>query len=279
MGLMSTLKSALGLEGRLEVKEPAPFALSESARARVAALPEGHAIHISTRAMDRGRTVLVDEGERQGPSPDGYPGLTVGDRDLERLKGLVLEHRDGGWHVSTHLELRARETPNPNGRLYLCNRHLTDGRALFFDSAGPLTPDLPAMLLELPGVRTVLLRDHTVTVERVPDTPWDAVDQGVSVVLRAYFLGCGQRLEAQEVDHGGLMGEVQQVLETTVLPGIHADGGDIELVGIVDGVAQVRLQGACRSCPASTATLQHGVARTLMQAFPGRITGVENVTG
>lgn len=279
MGLMSTLKSALGLDQKLEVHDAQPLALSESARERLAELPEGHAIHISTRRADRGRTVLVDEGVAQGPSPEGYSGLTIGDRDMERMRGLVLEYRNGGWHVSTHLDLRARETPNPDGRLYLCNRHLTDGGARFFDASGPLTPDLPAMLLEIPGVQTVLLRKNTVTVEREPGRPWDGIDQGVSVVLRAYFLATGHRLEAEDAGHEGLLGEVQKVLDVSILPGIHADGGDLELLGVVDGVARVRLQGACRSCPASTVTLQQGVARTLREAFPGRITDVENVPG
>lgn len=277
MGLMSTLKNALGLEAPLAPAASASFAPSEAAKEELARLPEGHALHISTRAAARGRSVLVDAGPRQGPSPDGFPGITIGDKDLHRLRGLILDFKGGGWHVSTHMELRARETPNPNGRLYLCNRILTDGRALFFQRDTSVIPDLPTMLFEIPGVHTVLLRDNTVTVERDKDVPWDGVDNGVSAVLRAYFLGTGHRLESTDVAKEGLVAAVQQVLEATVLPGIHSDGGDLELLGVVDGIAKVRLQGACRSCPASSATLKHGVERALMTALPGQITGVENV--
>jgi Fe-S cluster biogenesis protein NfuA len=277
MGLMSTLKSALGLEGQLVVQDSQPFDLSDAARTELAKLPDDHALHISTRAMDRGRTVMVDPGERQGPSPEGYDGITIGDRDLHRLRGLVLDFKGGGWHVSTHLELRARETPNPNGRLYLCNRILTDGRAMFFDHSPGPKPDLAMMFLEMPGVQTVLLRHNTVTIERKVDTPWDGIDQAVSAVLRTYFLRVGHRLEADAVATEGLMGEVMAVLEATVLPGIQSDGGDLELLSVDDGIAKVRLQGACRSCPASSATLKHGVERTLMSAFPDRIKGIENV--
>jgi Fe-S cluster biogenesis protein NfuA len=277
MGIMSTLKSALGLDTPLSPGPSGPFSLSDSARTELARLPDGHALHISTRRAERGRAVLVDPGPRQGPSPDGFDGITIGDKDLERLRGLVLDFQQGGWHVSTHLELRARETPNPNGRLYLTNRILTDGRALFFEKGG-IVPDLPAMLLDLPGVRTVLLRDNTLTLEREKDVPWDGIDQGVSVVLRAYFLACGHRLEGESTAADGLMAAVQQVLESTVLPGIHRDGGDLQVVGIDDGIVQVRLQGACRSCPASAATLKHGVESALRTALPDHIRGVENVT-
>ena len=46
-----------------------------------------------------------------------------------------------------------------------------------------------------------------------------------------------------------------------VRPALQADGGDIELVDVVDGVVQVRLQGHCAGCPMSQMTLTHGVER------------------
>ena len=72
---------------------------------------------------------------------------------------------------------------------------------------------------------------------------------------------------------------MQKVLSQTILPAIHRDGGDLQIVGLEEGVLKVKLHGACRTCPASAATLQVGVKRTLMDAFPGKITAVENVAG
>ncbi|MCB9673950.1 MAG: NifU family protein [Alphaproteobacteria bacterium] len=277
MGLLNTLKSALGLNTPVVPRDPEPLRLTDPALSRLSQLPPGHGIHVSTRRAARGRVVLVDEGEAQGPPPAGYDRMTVGDRDLERLRGLVLDYRDGGWHVTTQLDLRARETPNPNGRVYLCNRWLAEGRPLFFTAEREGLPDLPAELLDVPGVQTVLLRENTITIERQPDAPWDAIDAGVNSALRTYFLGTGHRISGEEVDRDGLVAEVQAVLEKNILPGIHADGGDIELVSIDEGVVFVRMQGACRSCPASTATLKLGVERTLKAAFPDRIRAVEQI--
>ena len=61
-----------------------------------------------------------------------------------------------------------------------------------------------------------------------------------------------------------------------VRPALQADGGDIELVDVVDGVVQVRLQGHCAGCPMSQMTLTHGVERHLKNVVPG-IERVENV--
>jgi Fe-S cluster biogenesis protein NfuA len=63
--------------------------------------------------------------------------------------------------------------------------------------------------------------------------------------------------------------EVLRVLEQ-VRPGLQADGGDVELVDVTaDGTVQVRLKGACGSCPMSTMTLKMGIERAMKDQIPG----------
>ena len=50
--------------------------------------------------------------------------------------------------------------------------------------------------------------------------------------------------------------------------GLQQDGGDIELVGIEDGVVKVRLKGACAGCPMSQMTLANFVEAELKKAVP-----------
>jgi Fe-S cluster biogenesis protein NfuA len=38
--------------------------------------------------------------------------------------------------------------------------------------------------------------------------------------------------------------KVEKVLET-IRPALQADGGDVELVDVIDGIVKVRLKGAC----------------------------------
>jgi Fe-S cluster biogenesis protein NfuA len=61
--------------------------------------------------------------------------------------------------------------------------------------------------------------------------------------------------------------KVDEVLDR-VRPALMADGGNVELVDVKDGVVSVRLTGACGSCPMSTMTLRAGVERVLRQEFP-----------
>ncbi len=53
-----------------------------------------------------------------------------------------------------------------------------------------------------------------------------------------------------------------------IRPALRADGGDVELVDVKDGVATVKLTGACGSCPMSAMTLQMGVERVIKEEVP-----------
>ena len=53
-----------------------------------------------------------------------------------------------------------------------------------------------------------------------------------------------------------------------IRPALQADGGDVELVDVTDGVVKLQLTGACSSCPMSTMTLKMGIERVLKEQIP-----------
>jgi Fe-S cluster biogenesis protein NfuA len=71
--------------------------------------------------------------------------------------------------------------------------------------------------------------------------------------------------------------KVEEALQF-IRPALQNDGGDVELVGVNEesGVVQVRLTGACGTCPMSQMTLKMGVERVLKEAVPEIVT-VESV--
>ncbi len=60
---------------------------------------------------------------------------------------------------------------------------------------------------------------------------------------------------------------VAQALDT-VRPYMESHGGNVELLGIEDGVARLRLEGSCKSCRASSSTLELAVRQALQEAAP-----------
>ena len=53
-----------------------------------------------------------------------------------------------------------------------------------------------------------------------------------------------------------------------IRPNLQADGGDVELVSVEDGVVKVRLTGACDGCPMAALTLKNGIERVLKSRIP-----------
>lgn len=61
--------------------------------------------------------------------------------------------------------------------------------------------------------------------------------------------------------------DVEKALEK-VRPALQADGGDVELVDVQDGIVSVKLTGACGGCPMSQMTLKNGIERAIKEVVP-----------
>ena len=61
--------------------------------------------------------------------------------------------------------------------------------------------------------------------------------------------------------------KVEAALEQ-VRPALLADGGNVELIDVEDGVVTVRLTGACGGCPMAAMTLKGGIERVIKEQVP-----------
>jgi len=85
-----------------------------------------------------------------------------------------------------------------------------------------------------------------------------------------------QGTEQSESDKSGLFMQVKQVIER-IRPVVQSDGGDVELVEVTrDGIAKIRLHGACVGCPSSSMTLHMGIERNIREKVP-QVIAVEQV--
>lgn len=69
--------------------------------------------------------------------------------------------------------------------------------------------------------------------------------------------------------------KVQEALDK-IRPKLQADGGDVELVDVDEGIVKVRLQGSCQGCPMSQLTLKMGIEKFLKEQIP-EVTEVQAV--
>jgi len=64
------------------------------------------------------------------------------------------------------------------------------------------------------------------------------------------------------------MREKIEAVLTQIRPALQADGGDVELVDVNEGVVRLKLKGACAGCPMATMTLRHGIEQVLKEKVP-----------
>ena len=67
---------------------------------------------------------------------------------------------------------------------------------------------------------------------------------------------------------GDLRQRVARVVADEVAPLLGMDGGGIEVVGVEQGVVQVRLHGACGCCPGSVQAVIMGIEEELRRRVP-----------
>ena len=64
------------------------------------------------------------------------------------------------------------------------------------------------------------------------------------------------------------MREKVETVLAKIRPALQADGGDVELIDVNDGVVKLTLKGACSGCPMATMTLRQGIERILKEQLP-----------
>jgi Fe-S cluster biogenesis protein NfuA len=71
---------------------------------------------------------------------------------------------------------------------------------------------------------------------------------------------------------------VDKVLDD-VRPYLIADGGNVDVVSVNNGIVALQLQGACGTCASSSATMKMGIERSLRGAFGDQVKEVISVGG
>ncbi len=71
---------------------------------------------------------------------------------------------------------------------------------------------------------------------------------------------------------------VESVIEK-VRPSIKLDGGDIQLIDILNGIIYVQLQGACVGCASSGTTLKYGVEKQMKTLIHPELTVINVPVG
>ncbi|MCA8922688.1 MAG: NifU family protein [Planctomycetes bacterium] len=172
--------------------------------------------------------------------------------------------------------LRTEPTPNPDAmKFVLAFQRMDESKTWLADSEGQ--PKHVSALLAIPGVVQVFELADFVTVTRAPETPWDQILPAAKEIVEGLERPTSTAGAGGNYAEGSFEERLYSFIRSDVAPFLQADGGDIQLVGYTEGTVQVRLQGACGTCPSSIATLRGGVERRLKEEFPEEVKELELV--
>jgi Fe-S cluster biogenesis protein NfuA len=116
-------------------------------------------------------------------------------------------------------------------------------------SARAQTREIGQSLLELHGLGLERILEHAA----IDASARDEVAGGLLLLHGLHPLGVEER--------------VLLALDS-VRPYLKSHGGDVELIGIRDGVARLRLVGNCHGCPSSSATMKQTVEEAIVGRAP-----------
>jgi Fe-S cluster biogenesis protein NfuA len=137
-------------------------------------------------------------------------------------------------------------------------------------------PAARARTLEI--VRTIL-ELHGVGLERVLEHMAEAGEAGIAALHAcARDEVAGGLLLLHGLHPLGVEERVLQALEQ-VRPYLASHGGDVEFLGLRDGVARLRLVGSCHGCPSSALTMKQTIEEAILGRAPDVVAvEVEGVT-
>ena len=113
-----------------------------------------------------------------------------------------------------------------------------------------------------------LMELHGAGIERMLEIAFDSGSPGREIIDR--FGGdelVGQLLLLYDMHPLDLEARAHRALED-VRPHLRSHGGNVELLGVVDGVIRLRLQGNCHGCPSSSETLRQLIEQAIYEAAP-----------
>lgn len=190
---------------------------------------------------------------------------------------------------SRSLFIQTASTPNEDALKFLPSQDVLGQGAQtieFLTRRDAYSSPLARKIFSVDGIKSVMFGPDFVTVEKDPGNMWAHLKPEIFSLLTEH-LSSGEAIidenSAPSLDTQYREGDseavslIKELIETRIRPAIQEDGGDVQYLGFSDeGIVQLKLAGACRSCDSSSVTLKNGIESMLMH-YVEEVNGVEQV--
>ncbi|OGW14595.1 MAG: hypothetical protein A3K09_07225 [Nitrospinae bacterium RIFCSPLOWO2_12_FULL_47_7] len=172
--------------------------------------------------------------------------------------------------------LRTRPTPNPDALQFVLNAQILGyGKKSFSSKAECHGDKLAESLFDIKGVCNVYVMENFLTVTKSAETDWSPLSGQVWKCIDSHvtIYPTDEKEKPPEIDtgnypdlsHDARLQAIEMVLNRSIRANLARDGGGVELRGLVGNEVSIHYQGACGSCPSSSAGTLKFIEQLLQQ--------------
>ena len=170
------------------------------------------------------------------------------DKDLRKNPDLIFD-----------VKVMVQPTPNPSALKFIVNKEVkATGKATFNNKEECQSNELAHSLFDVPGVSQLYFFQNVITITFSPDTNLLETEDSVIAIIKEKMLEHDPNFQIENDEDERReklpqnVREVEEILDRTIRQGLQGDGGDVEVISLIENELAIRYQGACGSCPSST---------------------------
>lgn len=225
---------------------------------------------------------LARVSSSRGASPASYRLFSTAHLAQIQPKAISNSLKLGTVNVQRRgMFIQTQTTPNPNSLMFVPGRTVMEtGSANFANRRDGMKSPLASKLFENDGISAVFFGSDFVTVTKVEDVEWTVLKPEVFASIMDFFASDQPIMSDADAvqsstteiheDDSEIVQMIKELLDTRIRPAVQEDGGDIAYHSFDEGMGFVylKMQGACATCPSSSATLKNGIENMLMHYIP-----------
>lgn len=172
------------------------------------------------------------------------------------------------------IRILIQSTPNPNALKFVLNIPVKMEGKVTYKSADQCKDNpLAAALFTVPNVNEVYFFDNYITVTQDGSVEWDAIEDQIKKIILDYApnhdpnFHVEETKKPREVSDNPDIEKINEILDRTIRPALQMDGGDLQILSLEGNTLIVNYQGACGSCPSSTAGTLRAIESILRDEY------------
>jgi Fe-S cluster biogenesis protein NfuA len=174
---------------------------------------------------------------------------------------------------SEPIKISGQPTLDPMVCKFTVDHHIyPDGSFTCRDKDSAKGSPLLEALLEIEGIREIMVADQTLTIAKASDQLWPELGKKIGAVIREQITAGGTLISPDVAkaapSEDKIRKGIEELFREEINPSISSHGGFVELASVEGSTVYVRLGGGCQGCASANQTLRQGIERAIRARLP-----------